>query len=90
VAAPDFVEGVSLLPIMKDPSSLGRTAIAYGKGKRTIRTPTHRLILHGKGAVELFDHTTPEAETKNIAEANPDLVDRLTTLLNDRLPQVRD
>ena len=74
VSKPDFVEGVSLVPIMKDPGSTGRPAIGYTRDQRTLRTQTHRLILHKNGGVELYDHTSPEKETKNIAQENSELV----------------
>ena len=60
-------------------------AISYGAGARTIRTDTHRLIAHKNGYAELYDHTSAEKETRNIAEANPDLVERLLKRLEERL-----
>lgn len=83
---PDFVDGVSLRPLLDDPSSPGHPAIAYGsRGARTIRTDTHRLIVHQDGYVELYDHRAPEKETKNIADPNPALVSRLKAALEARL-----
>jgi len=90
VAKPDSVEGVSLVPIMKNPSADGRPAVGYTGGQRTLRTQTHRITIHKNGGVELYDHTTPEKETKNIAQENSELVDQLTTQLNARLPRVRE
>lgn len=82
---PDFVDGVSLQPLLDDPSSPGHPAIAYGKGARTIRTERHRLILHKDGYTELYDHTSAEKETKNVAEAHAPLVKQLTTRIKERL-----
>ncbi len=90
VSKPDFVEGVSLVPIMKDPSLAGRPAVGYKAKVRTLRTQSHRLILHKNGGVELYDHTSPEKETKNIAQTNPELVNQMTDRLNKRLPRIRD
>jgi iduronate 2-sulfatase len=90
VSKPDFVEGVSLVPIVKDPSLAGRPAVSYSKKNRTLRTQSHRLILHKDGGVELYDHNSSEKETKNIAEGNTELVGQLTAKLNARLPRVRD
>jgi len=90
VSKPDFVEGTSLAPILKDPSLAGRTAVSYTGKTRTLRTESHRLILHKDGGVELYDHNSPEKETKNIAEGNSELVGQLTDQLNKRLPRVRD
>jgi len=77
VAKPDFVQGVSLKPILRNPAAPGHAALGYNNRAKTIRTATHRLIVHKKGAVELYDHTTPEGETRNVAKTNPELVAKL-------------
>jgi iduronate 2-sulfatase len=82
---PDFVDGVSLRPLLEDPDSPGHPAISYGRAATTIRSDTHRLIVHKSGHVELYDHTTTAKETKNVADANPALVDHLLTSLQTRL-----
>ena len=55
---PDFVHGVSLRPLLDDPQAAGHPSIAYHGSARTIRTSTHRLILHKDGYAELYDHTS--------------------------------
>jgi iduronate 2-sulfatase len=84
---PDFVDGVSLRPLLDDPTSPGHPAIAYQGSARTIRTETHRLIVHDDGYVELYDHTSAAKETRNMAESDPSLVKQLTIRLQDRLGQ---
>jgi len=79
---PDFLDGKSLLPILKDPKTASKGhAISYNNRARTIRTATHRLIKHKNGHLELYDHTTPAGETKNLAEQNPALAQELATKL---------
>lgn len=85
IAQPDFVDGVSLRPLLEDPASPGHAALSYSGGAKTIRTDTHRLIVHKGGHAELYDHTSKEKETKNTAENNPDLVKRLSARLEERL-----
>ncbi len=82
---PDFVHGVSLRPLLDNAVSSGHPAIAYRREAQTIRTDTHRLILHNDGYAELYDHTSSAKETKNLAEANPPLVQQLAKRLKDRL-----
>ncbi|MEM7233895.1 MAG: sulfatase-like hydrolase/transferase [Planctomycetota bacterium] len=82
---PDFAHGVSLKPILDDPSAPGHSAFAYSGGARTIRTGTHRLVLHKKGQVELYDHRSPAKETQNVAESQPDLVKELSQKIEARL-----
>jgi iduronate 2-sulfatase len=82
---PSFADGVSLRPILENASSSGHPAFSYKPGADTIRTDTHRLVLHKDGYAELYDHTSPERETKNIAESNPALVRKLSQQLQQRL-----
>lgn len=82
---PRFVDGASLRPILEKPDSPGHPAIAYKGGAKTIRSKTHRLIVHQNGQVELYDHTAKEKETKNVAKANPELVKTLSAQLKQRL-----
>ena len=82
---PDFLHGQSLAPILKNPQAKGHPAIAYRGGAQTIRTDTHRLITHQKGELELYDHTTPEGETKNLAADQPKKASVLLKQLQARL-----
>lgn len=81
---PDGLDGVSLVPLLKDPGAPGHSAISYASAQ-TIRTATHRLIVHPKGELELYDHRQPDAETRNLAEQFPDLVRSLKEQLDSRL-----
>ena len=85
VETPDFIHGVSLQPLLKDPLASGHSAIAYRGKAQTIRTKTHRLILHKDGHAELYDHTSDAKETRNIAEDNSSLVKELSQQLRERL-----
>ena len=83
---PEGLHGTSLKPILENPNSSGHVAIGYSsRGGRTIRTGTHRLIVHDDGFVELYDHRLPNAETVNLAGANQPLVDELVQQLNERM-----
>ena len=82
---PDFVNGSSLKSLLEDPSAEGHPAFSYSRGKRTVRTDTQRLILHQDGFAELYDHDSPEAETANVAESNPEAVAELSELIEKRL-----
>lgn len=85
VPAPDFAHGVSLTPLLNNPQAEGHVAIAYHGSSRTIRNDSHRLIVHKNGHQELYDHTMPTGETRNIAEENPDVAAGLLEELNRRL-----
>jgi len=81
---PDFVQGVSLRPILEDPEAPGHPAISYAKAQ-TIRTSRYRLIAHPNGHMELYDHTSAEKETRNLATEHPDTVRELLVQLKTRL-----
>jgi iduronate 2-sulfatase len=85
IEIPKYTRGVSLKEILVDPNTSGHTAIAYTSKASTIRTSTHRMTLHQDGFVELYDHTTAEKETKNVAEEYPELVKELKNALNTGL-----
>jgi iduronate 2-sulfatase len=81
---PGFVDGVSLRPILEQPSAPGHPAISY-KRERTIRTDEYRLISHLGGHLELYDHRQKDAETRNIAQDRPAVAQALLSELNRRL-----
>jgi iduronate 2-sulfatase len=87
VPTPYFVDGRSLRPQLQNPDTPGHGAIAYRKDGSTIRTETHRLIIHKNGGVELYDHNSPEKETRNIAGSNPELVMTLARRIHERSPE---
>ncbi|MBX3419453.1 MAG: sulfatase [Pirellulaceae bacterium] len=83
---PDFVQGHSLVSNIRNLETPDRVAISYLQRARTIRSSSHRLIVHNDGYCELYDHRSPEAETGNIATSYPDFVASLKQKLDDRLP----
>lgn len=85
IEVPEFTQGVSLKPLMEEPLAGGHPAIAYKQGAVTIRNDRYRLLLHEDGYAELYDHNSLEKETKNIAEENPELVEKLSLELRERM-----
>lgn len=84
VEIPVFAQGMSLKTLIENTDAIGHPAFAYTNSARTIRTKTHRLTLHNDGFVELYDMTSGEKETKNVADKHPDLCDSLIKLLNNK------
>jgi len=85
IEMPKFVQGVSLREILENPSATGHLALAYRNNVTTIRSATHRLLLHNDGFVELYDHTSAENETKNVADYYPELVEELKQAITIKL-----
>ena len=82
VEIPEFAKGTSLKNVLNKQDTMGHNALAYKAGASTLRTNTHRLVLHDDGFVELYDHSTAENETKNIADKHPKIVEKLKQKLN--------
>ncbi len=85
VPTPGGLHGSSLLPQLADPDAAGGEAVSYRDDAGTLRTDTHRFIVHDDGHRELYDLRTADGETRNLAEAEPERADRLAARLADRL-----
>jgi iduronate 2-sulfatase len=89
---PQPIDGISLLPVLKDPAARVRDHAfhAYPKQKlgRAIRTERHRLVeWKTPGAppetaeFELYDYQTDPLETRNLATSQPQVVQQLRAIL---------
>lgn len=87
LSTPEFLHGVSLEPQLEDPKLPGHAALAYWRDAFTLRSDRFRFTLHGSGAVELYDHRSDEAETRNIAAERPDLVEAYQVALREKRRQ---
>jgi iduronate 2-sulfatase len=83
---PTFAAGESVRPMLENPATTGHPAVSYFGRNRTIRTDTHRLIAHGDGFLELYDHQVDAGETQNIAAQSSQLVAQLLGELDDCRP----
>jgi iduronate 2-sulfatase len=81
---PDFAQGTSLLPQLKDPAANGHAAEGYWGKTKTVRTDRYRLIVHKSGVVELYDHSTPKKETLNVAKGNEEVIKDLMKKLETK------
>ncbi|MEM7478551.1 MAG: sulfatase [Planctomycetota bacterium] len=81
----EFGNGKSLVGYFEGKTPSGTAAVSYFKNARTIRTAGHRLVVHQKGNVELYDWKAESGESKNIADENPAIVSRLQGRLNSKL-----
>jgi iduronate 2-sulfatase len=89
---PQPIDGISLVPVLHDPSARVRDHAfhAYPKAKmgRAIRTERYRLVewkTPGEDAVEaeleLYDYQSDPDETKNLASESPQVIAQLHTIL---------
>ena len=96
---PQPVDGISLVPVLRDPQTRVRDHAyhCYPKAKlgRAIRTERHRLVEWKKpGAapetaeLELYDYEADPRETRNLAGEQPEVVKRLRAILN-RHPEAK-
>lgn len=82
---PAFAHGASLRPVLADPAAPGHPAVSYTPAATTLRTASHRLIVHKQGPIELYDHRGDAGETRNVAAGHEDLANELRKLLDGRL-----
>jgi len=96
---PQPIDGVSLVPVLRDPAKRVREHAyhAYPKAKigRAIRTERYRLVEwrnpgepESTAEYELYDYVTDPNETRNHASSNPALVEKLKAIL-DRYPEAK-
>ena len=89
---PQPIDGVSLVPVLRDPSARVRDHAyhAYPKQKlgRAIRTERYRLVewrafddSSTEVEIELYDYETDPLETRNLAAAHPEVVGALLKTL---------
>jgi iduronate 2-sulfatase len=94
IPVPKGLDGKSLRPQLNDAAApVAKPAHGFWtNGQRTIRTDRWRLIVQSTkddpaARVELFDYETDPEETRNHAEANPEVVRELIAQLQ-RAPQL--
>jgi iduronate 2-sulfatase len=87
IPVPAGLSGKSLKAQLSSPDAAGDVAMAFSPKAETIRTAQYRLIRHAQKdgfGYELYDHSTPEGETKNLAETKPEMVKELSELMDER------
>lgn len=86
--APEGIDGKSFAQTINDPESTTRDyVVSYWSKQLSIRDSRYRMSLFDNGAkraVMLFDHDADPNETVNVAQENPDVVQRLTEELTCR------
>jgi iduronate 2-sulfatase len=90
IQTPATVQGVSLLPVLREPGLKGGAAISYLPNAHSLRTDQYRLIEHRDGFCELYDHWGTARETENLAEQLPELLGELRQELARRWPIPKD
>ncbi|WP_414661852.1 sulfatase [Horticoccus sp. 23ND18S-11] len=90
---PQPIDGLSLVPVLRDPTTTVRDHAFHSYPReqrmgRAIRTERHRLVEWKRpGAAadtaefELYDYQTDPEETRNLAAEQPEVVQRLRTIL---------
>jgi arylsulfatase A-like enzyme len=66
---PKHNEGVSVLPLLKDPAAAWQTPAltTHGRNNHAVRTERWRYIRYADGGEELYDHSVDPMEWKNLA-----------------------
>ncbi len=84
---PTGINGDSLVPLITDPATQTGFAISYQNGASSVVQGNYRLIAHHNNEYcELYDHASPEQETRNVAADNPELVKVLLKIIQEHHP----
>ena len=88
---PEHIQGMSLLPLMKDPSGEGKDAVfsRYNSGE-SVKVNRYLYTEWKNGARMLYDHQKDPDENTNISE-NPEnkvIIDKMCSLLNAHRDQL--
>ena len=91
------LDGLSLLPVLTEGETIEREAIftwfPFRQGGATVRSGNFKLVKRFEPSraypdmVELFDLEKDIGETRNLAQEKPEVVARLTALLEDHLEE---
>jgi iduronate 2-sulfatase len=98
-SAPQPIDGISLVPVLKNPEQRIRDHAYHAYLKRThlgqaIRTERYRMVQwthreSGEKEYELYDYRDDPLETRNLAPSKPDVLQSLIGML-ERHPPARD
>ncbi|MEI6865298.1 sulfatase [Flavicella sp.] len=83
IKAPYQLDGSSLIPLINKYETK-KVAYSYFRDGISLRTSRYRLTKYFRKqqpTIELYDHLNDSLETKNIAQENPELVNKLMPLL---------
>ncbi len=95
VAPADTWQGTSLGPVLRGDATVppDRPVFSHGTSNKSTENPQHMVVvgdyklirMAGSDRVSLYDLATDPGETKDVAAAHPEVVARLTTLLDEWL-----
>lgn len=87
IETPAYVDGESLVPIIKDPTTKlsGPSITTWGRGNYAVRSENYRYIRYFDGGEELYDHNVDQSEWKNLA--NDPAYGHIKKELNSNLPK---
>ena len=93
---PEYLSGVSLVPVLSDPSARVRpSALTQYSSGYSLRTERYRYTQwgsEGAAGIELYDHSSDPQELVNLAnqsERHSTTIERLSRLLTNRIEEAR-
>ncbi len=84
IVPPDDLPGESLRYALDSPGGTQGQAFSYFGAAETLRYARFRYIEHEDGYVELYDHHSPQKESRNVANEHPEIVEKMKKELDWR------
>lgn len=85
IPVPKDLSGESIVATLNGDAAKDDSALSQWAGAKSLRTDRYRLTIHKNGFVELYDHDSPEGESRNIAADEAELVEQLKATLDAKL-----
>lgn len=94
IQSPPWLQGESLVSVMKSGRRTSPDALTEGRGWKALRTPDYRYLVHEDGTEKLFQSSTDSGDYFDIASRSPEILCDMRTrlirkLLNIERPQAR-
>ncbi|GAC15338.1 alkaline phosphatase family protein [Aliiglaciecola lipolytica] len=85
MSEPKHAHGRSLLEYINDSDKQGHEAYAYRQQNQTLRMGNFRLTRFSNKGHVLYELSSNEQETKNVASEHPEVVEKMLKILDSKM-----
>lgn len=74
IQSPPWIQGESLIPVLKGGARTSPDALTEGRGWKALRTPDYRYLAHEDGREKLFHSSMDSGDYFDIAQQSPEIL----------------